>query len=262
MTTDEVANRRKARVTSVSVDFTDESGQQSKEKRPPLWRWLSSQTAHTDPARAEAARHVKDRWALASTNPGKIDRSLAAEDSVYLLGFRALLDEYRMLFAIPEDDDSFSREVGTSGALVPFAPELCKCGRGALPGTGACERHGGQWITPQDLADVSRRLHDRLVSLGEAAVRTYQDLLDNARSEMVRLQTANAVLDRIGVGPHLNINHTGEITVSAAEMAASELAARLDQLSANALERQQLAASALGDVIDAEEVEDPLAAEA
>lgn len=264
-TDDELAKRRgKATAATAPASSRRKSGSKTdgKEKPPPLWRWFSTQVAHSDPTRAKAAIHVRERWNLPTVSFARIDRALVTEDSPHLLPFRLLLDEYRTAYQIDDGDDQFARETGMGGLLVPFAPEYCdSCSRPAIPGTGKCERHGGQWLTPQDIADLSRRLHDRLLSMGEAALRVLQDLMDNGRSEQVRMMAATSVLDRAGVGPHMNVNHTGEITVSASEQAAIELRARLDRIAINAASKAAIANQLeqpnlpIGDVVDAEVIE-------
>lgn len=226
------------------------------EVNPPLWRWFSAQSAHSDQARREAAVHVKGRWDLPHKPFGLIYRALAAEDSVHLNPFLQLLEEYRVAYNISEDDDEFARNVGTAGMLIPSYIEVCEeCNRDAIPGTGKCGRHGGAWISQKDAADLSRRIHDRLLTASERAVRVLEDLMDNGRSEIVRSTAAAQVLDRAGIGPHMNVNHTGEITITSSDQAAEDLRVRLDRLRQNVLEREQQAAleaaAAQGDILDA-----------
>lgn len=258
MADDEVAKRRarSAATPSPSARGRKPPPKAGSEKRPPLWRWFSSQVAHSDPARAAAARHVRERWDIAVKPFRVIDRSLAAEESPHLLAFRLLLDEYRTAYDIGADDD-FAREVGTDGLLVPFAPEICQsCNREAIPGTGACGRHGGQWITPKDMADISRRIHDKLVTMSETALRVLQDLMDNGRSEQVRMMAATSILDRAGIGPHMNVNHSGSVEVTDMDAAAIELRGRLDRLAGNIVDKAAIADQIAGIVVDAEVVEE------
>lgn len=262
MTEDEVAAaRRKAQAASPSSEVATTRRGASKtrskdEKPPPLWRWFSTQIAHTDPAKAEAARVVRERWDLPSKTFRSIDRALASEDSGYLIAFRQLLDEYRVTFEIGLDDDAYARETGMGGLLIPFAPETCEsCTREAIPGTGKCGRHGGAYLSPKDAADLSRRIHDRILTMSEAALRVLQDLMDNGRSEQVRMMAATSVLDRAGIGPHMNINHTGEIEISASDTAAAELRVRLERIAKNIQEQAEFAARAsIENTVDAEVV--------
>lgn len=230
------------------------------EKRPPLWRWFGTQIAHSDPAKAAAAKHVRERWDLPTSRFSKIDRALTQEDSVHLTPFRMLLDEYRIAYNVETGDEDYARETGVAGLLVPFGPEKCeKCNRDAVPGTGMCGMHGGQWISPQDYADISHRIHDRLLTMSESALRVLQDLMDNGRSEQVRMMAATAVLDRAGVGPHMNVNHTGEITISDSEKAATELRARLDRMAENNRQHQAMIEAAQAEADGT--MEEPLEAE-
>lgn len=255
--TDELAVRR-GRAWSLDDDMTieedDSGGGGKKEKRPPLWRWFSAQTAHSVPSRASAAQAVKERWNLAFIPFSRIDRALAKESSEHLVPFRELLDEYRSLFSIPDDDDNFARETGTGGKMLPFEPEICeKCKREAIPGTGMCARHGGQWITEKDLNDMSRRNKERIMVMAESALRALQDLLDNGKSEQVRMQAASTILDRAGLSATFNVAHSGSVTIETADEAMVSLQARMDQLALNAAKRAELETA---DIIDAEIVVD------
>lgn len=192
-----------------------------------------------------------------------IDRALAKEDSEFLVGFRELLDEYRVVFDIADSDDDFARQTGVGGPMLPVSIERCeKCGRQAIPGTGQCARHGGQWISEKDMADISHRLRERILVMSESALRVLQDLMDNAKSEQVRSQTAAIILDRAGLGAHVNINHSGQITVADSDEAMVAIQDRLNSLAINIHKRAELEAAlstdvdGLGDIVDAEVVPD------
>lgn len=254
MTDDELAARRALGGAPLSeIMYEDDHDTPAKkERRTPLWRWFSVQIGHSDPARAAAAKHVRDRWNTAFISFAKIDRSLAKEDSPHLLGFRELLDEYRMLYGISDDDDNFARETGVGGKLLPFAPEKCEdCGREAIPGTGKCAKHGGQWISEKDRADISRRLHDRLLIMSESALQVLQDILDNEKSGHVRVQAAALVLDRAGFGANVNVTHSGTLAIDASDEAMDAIRGRLSQLALN-LERRDELLSGMEDIVDAE----------
>lgn len=240
----------------------------TKERRPPLWRWFSAQTAHSIPGRATAAKHVKDRFNIAFVTFSKIDRALAKEDSEHLVAFRELLDEYRALYDIIDDDDNFARETGVGGKMLPYAVEVCgKCHREAIPGTGQCARHGGQWISEKDMADISRRLRERVLVMSESALRVLQDLMDNGKSEQVRSQAAAMVLDRAGFGVSSNVHHTGSISITDSDAATQAIQVRLETLAVNMAKKAELMAAAefstgehtgvdgLADIVDAEVVE-------
>lgn len=260
--TDIASRRRKAEAApapSASAGRRGGDDGERNEKPPPLWRWFSAQVAHSDPDRAAAARAIRERWDLPTRRFSSIDRALAGEDSVHLTPFRQLLDEYRVTFGIGDDDEEFARQTGTAGALIPFGPEKCEdCTRDAVPGTGKCGRHGGQWISPAEQAQISRWIRDKVLVMSESALRVLQDLMDNGKSEQVRMMAATAVLDRAGVGPHMNINHSGEVLVTESDKAAKELRVRLERLFENSETKKQLLASAAE---GAESGEEPVDAE-
>lgn len=266
---DELAARRQSRPSGsyLNEDESRSQGPKNKdgsEKAPPLWRWFSAQAAHSIPERAAAAKHVRERFNLAFSYFSKIDRALAEEDSEHLIGFRELLDEYRVLFNIADDDDEFARQTGVGGKMLPVGIERCeRCKRESIPGTGLCARHGGQWISEKDVADISRRNHERILVLSGQALRALEDLLDNAKSEQVRMQTAMVILDRAGFGAHVNINHSGSVTVESRDEATTILQTRLATLAANVAERAELEArlaeaDGLGDIVEAEVVAEVL----
>lgn len=269
--TDELAAKRAEKEVAVLPPSGSGPSEVRNEKRTPLWRWFSAQTAHSMPARAQAAKHVKDRWNLQYIPFHRIDRALAKEESEHLVGFRELLDEYRLVFMVPEEDDNFAREIGVGGKMIPFAVEICEqCNREALPGTGKCARHGAQWISEKDIADMSRRMKERLLTSAESAIRTLQDLMDNAKSEQVRSQAAAMILDRAGLGAHTNVTHSGTVTIQTMDESMVEMRTRLDSLRVN-LERRDAIANASstpvdgavdGDVVDAEVVPEPQAVQA
>lgn len=270
---DELAAKRAERESAPLPPSGKSSGNETDskpEKRTPLWRWFSSQSAHSMPARAAAARHVKDRFNIQYVPFHRIDRALAKEESEYLVGFRELLDEYRQVFMVPEDDDNFAREIGVGGKMLPFAVEICEqCSREALPGTGKCARHGAQWISEKDIADMSRRMKEKLLVSADSAIRTLQDLMDNAKSEQVRSQAAAMILDRAGLGAHTNVTHSGHVTIQTMDESMIEMRTRLDSLRVN-LERrdeleaasQEATATGMEDIVDAEVVPEPQAVQA
>lgn len=256
------AKRRTARPNGIHLTEEESRASGRTEVRPPLWRWFSVQTAHTVQHRAAAARHVKERFNLAYIRFSSVDRALAKEESEHLVGFRELMDEYRELFDIPADDDDFARQTGVGGKMVPFTIEMCeKCAREAIPGTGMCGRHGGQWISEKDQADISRRIHERLLIGAVKALQVLEDILDNERSGHVRVQAAAMLLDRAGIGAHINVNHSGSVTIQATDEATQAIEARLAMIALNIQQRAELEArqptvvAGLGDIIDAEVVE-------
>lgn len=262
--TDELAKRRTERPNGSLLTEKESRAAYVKGGPMPLWQWFSGQTAHSVTIRAEAAKHVSGRFNLAYTRFSHIDRALTKEDSEHLIGFRELLDEYRALFNIEDDDSEFARQTGVGGKMLPFAPEVCEnCHRPAIPGTGRCQRHGGQWVSEKDMADMSRILRERVLQMSMSALRVLQDLMDNAKSEQVRSQAAAMILDRAGIGAHVNVNHSGLVTIESSDEAMVSIHNRLSALALNLEQRAELEAristpvDGLGDIIDAEVVEDP-----
>lgn len=259
---DELSVRRAAHPSAGDGQLTEKESRSAKRDQLPLWQWFSAQSAHSVPARAAAAKHVKDRFNLAYIPFSRIDRALANEDSEHLVGFRELMDEYRDIFNIVDTDGEFARQTGVSGKMLPFAPEICdSCRRAAVPGTGKCERHGGQWISEKDMADMSRILRERVLVQAMSALRVTQDLMDNAKSEQVRSQVAMMILDRAGLGAHVNVNHSGDINITSSDEARDAIEKRLNVLALNIQKKAELEASlstsmdGLGGIIDAEVVE-------
>lgn len=193
---------------------------------PPFWSWMGSQHLNVDPVRAEAAKHIRDRWAYNSWyDHAKVLRALQREDSEYLIGARLLADDYVEQFPMLDSETRIAA-VGSSGTLYPFQPENCNhentkgltCGREAIPGTGRCARHGGQWITDKDRIELSKYLQIRMEESAARAIRVIEDLMDNARSEKVRLDAAVAVLDRSGMGTTSTLRIESDVTSPVVEI--------------------------------------------
>lgn len=203
---------------------------------PPFWEWLAQQHNNVDPRRAEAVRHVIERWQLGPWyNHRKALASLQAEDSPYLHGLRLLTDDFVELFDLDPESQLREHGLGMVGPLVPVGYEQCThhyksgrlCTRDAVPGTGLCGNHGGSWINDDERAEMVTRVSAKLVDGAERAVATMLDLMDNAKSEKVRGDMAIALLDRIGVGPIQKV----ELSVTPqAEEVAGELKARILEL--------------------------------
>lgn len=211
----------------------------SDEEVPPIWEWLAGQHNNTDPVRAEAARHVAERWQFGPWyNHRKVLSTLQAEDSEFLHGLRLLTQDFVDFFDIDPVDQVRQHGLGTISPLVPVGREQCghsfrsgkRCGRDAVPGAGLCGNHGGSWISESERAEIVEKVSAKMVDIAERAVATMADLMDNARSEKVRGDMAVAILDRVGVGPIQKL----ELSVTpAAEDIARELRARIYQLKAS-----------------------------
>jgi hypothetical protein len=85
--------------------------------------------------------------------------------------------------------------------------------------------------------DSVERARQRLTQAAPAAVDVLEELLESAESEPVKLKAATEILDRAGVRAGYDINT--EVTVDV-RPAASIIAERLQRLSQNALDAQNL----------------------
>lgn len=177
---------------------------------PDLWEWLAQQHNNTDPVRAEAVRHVAERWQFGPWyNHRKVLATLQAEDSEYLHGLRLVTQDFVELFDVPANEQVRRHGIGVVSPLVPVGREQCghhyrsgkRCGRDSVPGAGLCGNHGGSWISETERAEIVEKVSARMVDIADRAVATLADLMDNAKSEKVRGDAAVAILDRVGVGP-------------------------------------------------------------
>lgn len=195
----------------------------------PFWRWMATQHHHTNPAVRAAVAHIRDRWGFTERySHATVLSTLSKEDSVHLVAARQLADEYALIFGVNEDTRRMVSGVG--GQWFPFGPEICSlCTREAIPGTGHCARHGGQWVTEEDRAAASRVIAERMEMLSARAVRVIEDLLDHGRSERVRLDAAVVVLDRSGFGPSATLRLEGDGGPDPADLVRD----RLEQLGAS-----------------------------
>lgn len=217
-------------------------GSKPAERPPAFWEWLAGQHLNSDPERAEAARHVQERWQIGPWyNHRKALAALQSENSEHLHGLRLLTQDYVDFFGISEKDQITDYDVGM-GVLTPLVPvgrEQCehtfrsgkRCRRDAVPGTSLCGWHGGSWINESERAEMVQKVSERLVDLSERAVAQLAALMDNAKSEKVRYDAAVAILDRVGVGPIQKV----ELSVTPeAERVAQEVRARIYELKAKA----------------------------
>lgn len=100
---------------------------------------------------------------------------------------------------------------------------------------GLCRVHLGSLRNKP--TDSVERARTRLTQAAPAAVDTLETLMDSAESEPVKLKAATEILDRAGVRAGFDIG--GEIDVQV-RPAASVIQERLQQLSKNAIEAQNL----------------------
>lgn len=180
-------------------------------------RWLSAQRDNLDNSRRDAARHITSRWDV--TTPwfsfAKTMRTLQREDSPFLRGAQELADDYCTQFG-----EAALPELGSLGPFVAYEVVSCaKCAREAVPGSELCGRHGGQFLTANDARAISQHTTGRIIGATDQAVRVLMELMDEGKSEMVRLQAATALLDRAGIGPTSKL----EIDVGSAQEDAARL---------------------------------------
>jgi hypothetical protein len=186
---------------------------------PPFWYWLLLQRASDVAVCAEAAITISERWSVGPDYVhSRILRTLKRERSEIYEGACRLADDYCTFAGIPLETHLAVR--GTVSPLRPTAPEQCEhhfsdgrlCTRAAVPFTGRCPRHGGQWIDPEDYALITRTVRDHVLELSLRAVAKVEELMDTARSEKVRLEAAQTVLRMTGHDP---ANGGAQVTISA-----------------------------------------------
>lgn len=173
------------------------------DRKPPgrgqLGKWIGTQATNLEPTRRAAAVHIMSRWNVADPwfSFARTVRTLRREDSEFLIGALALADDYAQAFQA----DALA-ELGSVGPFVPYDIVTCeKCKREAVPGSTLCGRHGGQYLSASDAEQISAHTSARIMNATDKAFRVLEELLDEGRSEMVRLQAATALLDRAGIGP-------------------------------------------------------------
>lgn len=205
-------------------------------ERPTVGEWVAAQATNLDALRRDAARHIVGRWDPSGAwfDYARVLRTLETEDSPFLMGAQILAADYAETFNLSATD-----EVKTSGGVGPLIPigrircvepkaDGSQCTRYGVPGNDKCWQHGGMWVSQTELERVSAHVSEKLMMATDRAYRTVVDLMDNGKSEMVRLQAALGVFDRAGIGPVSKVEL--EVT-SAAEQAAAEVLRRIEELS-------------------------------
>jgi len=231
---------------------------------PPFWEWMAQQHNNSDPARAAAARYIGDRWQFGPWyKHQRVLSALGTEESEHLRAARLLTDDYAELFGLDVAEQLHGfQATGVISPLVPVTADQCqwvyksnkRCTRDAAPGADKCGWHGGTMITEQERVEIVAQIAARLVDISDRAVATLAHLMDNAKSEKVRHDSAVAILDRIGVGPISKVEL--DITQSA-EFQAAQVRERLGKLRARQTPALPPAAEPeSGDIVDAEVVEE------
>lgn len=109
-----------------------------------------------------------------------------------------------------------------------------RCTGDAIPGLDRCEAHGGLLIDEKELQNHLRIAAVRLVQHSHRAVDTLIGLMENSVDDSVRLRASEALLDRAGFKPgvdvHLHTDSGGDIYDPTQSSAAAEIRSRLMQL--------------------------------
>lgn len=228
---------------------------------PAFWEWMAQQHNNSDPQRAEAARYIGQRWQYGPWyKHQKVLAALAGEESEHLRGARLLTDDFTDLFQVDVAEQLAGfQATGVISPLVPVSAQQCQhhyksgkmCTRDAVVGTDKCGYHGGSWMNEQERAEMVERISAKLVDISDRAVNVLAHLMDNAKSEKVRHDSAVAILDRIGVGPISKVEL--DITQSA-EFQAKQMRDRLAKMRARQI--PSLPAGETAEVVDGEIVEE------
>jgi hypothetical protein len=122
---------------------------------------------------------------------------------------------------------------------VSKAGRSVTCGNYAVTGMSVCEAHGGIAATVEDMREVMRRSHVRIIGATGYAVDMLLDLLQSSPNDLVRLKAAEALLDRAGLIPGVRIEH--QVTDAddsgkwSAESPTSLIKQRLNMLASNTM---------------------------
>jgi hypothetical protein len=117
------------------------------------------------------------------------------------------------------DDDGFKRTV------------VKRCTIDSVPGLDRCEIHGGSLVDESELQNHLRIAAIRLVQHSHEAVDTLVNLMNHSVDDSVRLRASEALLDRAGFKPgvdvHLHTDASGTIYDPTQSSAAAEIRERL-----------------------------------
>lgn len=162
--------------------------------------------------------------------------------------------------AVPHVTDYTGRDIELSAKDLPALKVASRCtfvkdnGRRCTittpPGEELCTRHGGRIYTDVELRNIHRITKEKLLGAGEQAVDNLIELL-NSTNDMVRLKAAEAILDRTGFTPGVEVTLVN--TADGQRSPADILAERLARLSEHQVEVVQ---EPMDDVEDAELVDD------
>ena len=115
---------------------------------------------------------------------------------------------------VPQVTDEYGNDVEPSQDAAPRLALVrncaflrvngLKCGNRATPGDDYCPTHGGHLYTIEELRNIHQVTKTKLLAAGEKAVDNLVSLL-NSTNDMVRLKAAEAILDRTGFTPGIEI---------------------------------------------------------
>jgi hypothetical protein len=95
--------------------------------------------------------------------------------------------------------------LAVSQRCVQLRDNGLKCTNFATPGDTHCTTHGGHLYTAEELRNIHQVTKTKLLAAGEKAVDSLISLL-NSTNDMVRLKAAEAILDRTGFAPGIEIS--------------------------------------------------------
>lgn len=149
---------------------------------------------------------------------------------------------------------------------VSKAGRAVTCGNYAVTGMSVCEAHGGIAATVEDMREVMRRSHLRIIGATGYAVDMLLDLLQSSPNDLVRLKAAEALLDRAGLIPGVRIEH--QVTDAddpgkwTGDSPSSRIKERLHMLASNTMRsydsgvQHETADIISGDILDADDEAD------
>lgn len=129
-----------------------------------------------------------------------------------------------------------------------------QCKRWSLRGTNVCTKHGGQLPGVRDHAEaVVESARMRLMGMADQAVDGLEDLIAIGTAPQIRLAAIKEVLDRSGVkgGPDLSVEVTHSVSYK------DEIFNRLKEIKERKEAMEKEKAAILGDIEDAEVIDEP-----
>jgi hypothetical protein len=116
---------------------------------------------------------------------------------------------------IPNVTDSNGNDVALTESSAPHLIVRSRCNKlrdnglrcinFTVPGQDVCTAHGGRIYTAEELRNLHQITKEKLLAAGERAVDNLVSLL-NSTNDMVRLKASEAILDRTGFAPGIEIS--------------------------------------------------------